>query len=145
MRAVIVLGCGVFGAVLVLHGLGWHGADFLHPNSTAPPLVFVVIGVFTLCAAGIVTLRALAAPRWMSEIAGWSMMAAGFGLMNWLVLFSGAQAACFIGPVPSLVLGVFGSAACEWMARAVVVLCDGVAVMVFWTETLKRLRLRLPH
>lgn len=144
VQALIVLVAGPFGTALFLQGFGWHGADFLHPNPTVPPFVFGVIGVFTLCAALIVTLKALCAPRWMYDLVGWSMMAAGFVVMNWVVLFSGAHAACFIGPVPSLVLGGYGSMACDWMAGAVVVICDAVAVLIFSAEVLRWVGQRLP-
>lgn len=139
-QGAIVLVLGTLGSGMILHGFGWHGLDILRPNPKAPPLVFGMIGVFMVLAALIVALKALRTPRWLVNAAGWGALTIGFVLMNWLVFWSGGHAACMIGPLPGIVLGIYGSGACDWMAKTIVLLCDLGVALAALTAISKRIR-----
>lgn len=83
--AAVLLGIGL---VMLLHGLGLHGAGWLNPNPDTPQWVFAVIGAVLVLAALLTAGQMTRLPARLINTAGYAILGLSWLVTHWLVFFS---------------------------------------------------------
>jgi hypothetical protein len=129
-RLALVLTAALFavlGILMILHGAGVVDASWFNPNPHTPGWVFSAVGAFLLL-GGLLLVNQLVPLRPQTvNAAGWSAIAIGMVIANWLVFFAeGASCGVASGGLAFGGLGLL----CRGLAGLVLLFFDVVLLAV---------------